>query len=362
MALVGGGELDSSSDDEIIEIQANPIHRRPGNLESMLNPQRQFSPAMPAGLRTGRRHRDAAGSVPQRLSRPQSPPRQPAAVIDLTEEPDSPADQRGSTSQATITRNPRRTNSQRPSPPRLARSDNTFIGPMTSFIDLTEDSPEDNRDSGSAPHVRLRHRHHHHHHHHPPRHHHHFGHDQLFELELRRSGGLFVSNIARGMQEITGILQNGLFRSGFHPQVDFPGQFSPREPSPKPPMEEVPPTRDGFTRDTCADAGDEEERVVICPACQDELAYDPTETTATSSKKRKRAPGEHHFWALKKCGHVYCADCFENRKPTKASPNGVGFRCPGGKPPVNAPNDLRCAVENCETKIASKTEWVGIFL
>lgn len=79
---------------------------------------------------------------------------------------------------------------------------------------------------------------------------------------------------------------------------------TPTEPSPKPPM--TPPTRDGFTRDTSST----EERIVVCPACNDELAYDPTGAapepivTSANGRKRKRAPGEHHFWALKKCGHV----------------------------------------------------------
>ncbi|EQK97887.1 cell cycle control protein [Ophiocordyceps sinensis CO18] len=135
-------------------------------------------------------------------------------------------------------------------------------------------------------------------------------------------------------------------------------------------MEAVPPTRDGFTRDTCSDtcpeSKNDDERVVICPACNEELAYDPTDTSPPGStaggRKRKRAAGQHHFWALKKCGHVYCADCFENRRPTKAAPAGVGFQSPTGKPPVTVPTDLRCAVEGCETKVATKTEWIGIFL
>lgn len=59
---------------------------------------------------------------------------------------------------------------------------------------------------------------------------------------------------------------------------------------------------------------------------------------------------------------VYCAECFENRRPTKAAPGGVGFRAPAGKLPNQVPHDLRCAVEDCESKVANKTEWVGIFL
>lgn len=59
---------------------------------------------------------------------------------------------------------------------------------------------------------------------------------------------------------------------------------------------------------------------------------------------------------------VYCADCFEHRRPTKSSPEGVGFRAAPGKTLMGAPNDIRCAVEDCDTKVALKSEWVGIFL
>jgi hypothetical protein len=59
---------------------------------------------------------------------------------------------------------------------------------------------------------------------------------------------------------------------------------------------------------------------------------------------------------------VYCADCFENRKPNKTSPIGVGFPGPGGVLPSASPNDVRCAVDDCETKVVQKSEWVGIFL
>lgn len=59
---------------------------------------------------------------------------------------------------------------------------------------------------------------------------------------------------------------------------------------------------------------------------------------------------------------VYCAECFENRRPTKACPNGAGFRPPAGKLPINAPTEMLCVVEDCTTKVAAKTEWIGIFL
>jgi hypothetical protein len=137
-----------------------------------------------------------------------------------------------------------------------------------------------------------------------------------------------------------------------------------RQPSPKPTLEEPPEARPGFTRGTIAEP--EDGTIVVCPCCDEELAYDPRDTAASSgggnnlspaSKKRKRPPGEHHFWALKKCGHVYCADCFENRRPTKVN-EGAGFPTT----PVGKVQELRCAVDGCDTKIAAKGEWIGIFL
>lgn len=79
------------------------------------------------------------------------------------------------------------------------------------------------------------------------------------------------------------------------------------EPSPEPPVEQHPPIRDGLTPDTSST-----EEMVVCPACNDELAYDPMEApplqkaTSANGRQRNPTPGEHHFWALKKFGHV-CA-------------------------------------------------------
>ncbi|KND90762.1 hypothetical protein TOPH_04573 [Tolypocladium ophioglossoides CBS 100239] len=358
MARARGGGLALPSDDDLIEIHAGAATRPRNNIENLLNPQRPSSPQRPRAIRPN-----------GRLSRWDRPPlpRQPATTfIDLTEEPDSPVGQRAPQQPSLGGRNPRRTNSQRISPPRLARSDSTFIVPGASVIDLTVEPAEDGRQA--EPPRQLRPRHHHHYHHH---HHHRPGglaSDQLIELEFINGGVGLYTNFARGVRQMAGLFGSELIRNGFNgPALEFAASISPREPSPKPPMEEVPPTRDGFTRGTCANSKDTAERVVICPACNEELAYDPSETTVQSAslggnKKRKRAPGEHHFWAVKKCGHVYCADCFENRRPTKAAPNGVGFRGSGGKLPGSGPNDLRCAVENCETKVAAKTEWIGIYL
>ncbi|KAH7144303.1 hypothetical protein B0J13DRAFT_41966 [Dactylonectria estremocensis] len=321
-------------------------------------------------------------SQPSRTSRHTEAARHhqhPAPVIDLTEEPDSPVQTRRSLSQHPGGRNPRRTNSQRASPPRLARSDSTFLpAAAPSFIDLTADSPEDHPSFDPAARLRR------------------VPGDDLYEnpehpsfdpshpLRNRLGGRLrprpdelieleFISSVPRRVavptftiglsRRLAGILGSDIIGGAFaQPQMDVSrNAFAPREPSPKPPMEPAPPTRDGFTRETCADPEKASETIVICPACNEELAYDPNEVVApspTSGRKRKRVPGEHHFWALKNCGHVYCADCFENRKPTKANPIGAGFRVPEGR----SASDIRCVVDGCDTKVLAKAEWVGIFL
>ena len=106
--------------------------------------------------------------------------------------------------------------------------------------------------------------------------------------------------------------------------IGFLRNVSIRETSPEPSLESVPLTRYGFTRDTTST----EERIVVCPACNDELAYEPVEAspfpsgTSRNSRKRKRALSDHHFWALKKCGHV-CAYGFwptwTSQRPTNTT-------------------------------------------
>ncbi|PFH57854.1 hypothetical protein XA68_14473 [Ophiocordyceps unilateralis] len=369
------GGLELGSDDDLVEIGASP--RRPGSLHGMRDSR--SSTLLPVGLRPSSR-------PDQQRSRQLGRQDGPAAVIDLTNEPDSPE---GPRSQQTLGRNPRRTNSQNVSPPHLSRTDSTLISPFSSVIDLTVDSPEDQRQPESPRLLRPRHTFTHHHHHH--RHHHHHPHqhrpprqvfrqfvpDQLIEVEFLNSGGVnLLPDIAMGVQRMTaGLIGADVWRrGGFNPpSFEFAAAAAAaasfgndRDPSPKPPMEQVLPAREGFTRDTQQDPEGDGAGIVVCPACNEELAYDPTDNSARGgdSKKRRRVPGEHHFWALKKCGHVYCADCFENRKPTKAMPNGAGFRSLIGKSPGSAStlNELRCVVTGCETKIAHKTEWVGIFL
>ncbi|KAL6693025.1 hypothetical protein J3F84DRAFT_82690 [Trichoderma pleuroticola] len=379
MSRAGDDVLLESSDDDLVEVEVTETR---SIFDNLLNPRgvprrpefsfQSQSQSQPAGQ--SRRPQPAGPSASQLRLRPSHQHqastrrhRAESAVIDLTEEPDSPVDRRRTQAAGpqvmlqqvphnSAGRHPRRTNSQRISPPQLSRSDSTFVGPP-SFIDLTADSPEDDQQRPNRESWRTRahprhHHHHHHHQHHQHAHDHlrHHGRDRLVSLDFINHQQLDDFRVFG--RTLAGFLSGSLSNFGPELQTMFPN----REPTPKPPMEPVPPARTGFTRDTRAD-GQTEQIVVVCPACNEELAYDPADAPSTPSKKRKRAPGEHHFWALKKCGHVYCAECFENRKPTKTAPDGVGF--PGGKA---TPNDIRCAVDGCETKVALKTEWVGIFL
>ncbi|KAI0180617.1 hypothetical protein GGR52DRAFT_252079 [Hypoxylon sp. FL1284] len=123
--------------------------------------------------------------------------------------------------------------------------------------------------------------------------------------------------------------------------------------NPKPPHEPPKDTRQGFTRNTAPDL------VAICPSCEQELAYEEGDDGTPSKRGRtKKDKAEHHFWAVKSCGHVYCRKCFDNRKPVGKNPVPVGFR----PDPSGAKNKMLCAVEDCDSEVGSKTAWVGIFM
>lgn len=99
------------------------------------------------------------------------------------------------------------------------------------------------------------------------------------------------------------------------PPLGHPAGPRPAAAPSKPPHEPPKPARPGFTRDTGEDV------IAICPSCDQELAYDPDEdgdASATPAKKTrsKKATAEHHFWAVKACGHV--------SKPMK---DGFGVAC-----------------------------------
>jgi hypothetical protein len=269
---------------------------RPITRPSSVRPTAQPSTGRP--VRSRRSHAPQPHLEPHLRNILAPEPPQQAPVIDLTEEPDSPVQSRARALPAQTAqnpRNPRRTNSQRISPPQLARTDGTFVGRSASVIDLTVDSPEEERSY---------------------RHYAHAGRmiarpDELIELEIISQRPALGSAFAIApFRRFAGIFDIAAFNP---PNLDISRPAFGRQPSPKPRMPTPPPAREGFTRNTCTDPEKESESVVICPACNEELAYDPTGTVTQSSVgtakgKRKRAPGEHHFWALKKCGHVRCLD------------------------------------------------------
>lgn len=290
-------------------------------------------------------------------SRQPPPPPRDNGVIDLTEEPDSPVEVRQTQTSVAADggpahgprvsghRHPRRTNSLRLTPPRLARSESIMLASQTDFIDLTgdDDAPSNTTTTTNAAASNE-----------PPRRSNRNSqrpvipahpdaagpNDHLVDFEFLnpthaiRYG--FASSFARGFGRTLADILSADFLNSNPPRTPrTPGQHHHhhhhlhhaeavmnfyeqrlRPPSPRREMAPLPPTREGFTRETVAESaatgggGGGEERVVICPACNEELAYDPNgggaaqATTATGAKKRKRAAGDHHFWAVKKCGHV----------------------------------------------------------
>ncbi|CCF45442.1 hypothetical protein CH063_03604 [Colletotrichum higginsianum] len=296
-------------------------------------------------------HRRPAGG-------PQNNPNSaPADVIDLTNEPDSPVQ----THAPRPAVNPRRQNSQGRNPPSFARSDSSILAGNAPVIDLTDDSPEVPRRRApilpppvARPRERSRQ---------PAA----FG---MYNSSNALSGlaagirrHLYPFRLFPGPEDDVQLL--GIFHNRINQGADLNNplgniqlqyehgafdQRAERAESPKPVHQAPPPAKSGFTRDTGSDL------VVICPACNEELAYDPDIPVNEShpTRKGKRQRSEHHFWALKGCGHVYCEECFENRKPAAKRPNNRFRR--------DLESKLVCAVDGCETLVANKTSWVGIYL
>ncbi|KAI8248217.1 Pre-mRNA-processing factor 19 [Colletotrichum sp. SAR 10_77] len=277
----------------------------------------------------------------------------PADVIDLTNEPDSPVQSHAPRPSV----NPRRQNSQGRNPPALARSDSSILaGNAPNVIDLTDDSPEvpRRRPDRQLPPIPGRNR------------------------EHRDRGGFMpynpasaFSGLAAGLRrhlyplrlfpaqeedvQLLGILHNRINPGDLNNplgniQLQYEHNAFDRAESPKPVHQPPPPAKPGYTRDTGSDM------VVICPCCNEELAYDPDVPASEShpSRKGKRQRSEHHFWALKDCGHVYCEECFENRKPT-AKRRNTGL-------PSNPEGKTICSVDGCDTQAGNKGSWVGIYL
>lgn len=281
--------------------------------------------------------------------RGQHQPRAQPEVIDLTGDNDGPtqlAPQHHS-------QNARRQRSQQQNPPRLSRSDASYVGSRT-VIDLISDSDDDPAVIALPPAPRRNN---------PPRR---VNQAPLFERQppqqppqppqpppqqaqeerdlgarryfqqLMREIPLFrlVHNgpnmdyrdeddiVIMGHRNLmpdappapAGPLPNVNLDYLAHPfpnQARAPGGLGGK-PAHEPPKE----TREGFTRNTG------EEVIAICPSCELELAYDPDEDDKGQAPPAKKArtkkdKAEHHFWAVKACGHVrYC---------TRDSPSFIGI-------------------------------------
>lgn len=373
-----------------------------------------------------RRRQAAAPAAPPPLQR------QPT-VIDLTEEPDSPEqpsialpDQpRFSRPYANTAprrqhqeplrnhsqgRNPRRQMSQLGRTPSLARSDGSILGPAAGgaqVIDLTEDTPnvpqphqdglnqpgpghrnQGNHEAADGDEVAI------------------LGFFRRFTNEVQNGPSLFGGGL--GVISRLGELGGQVFARqpaevdveiiGHNPLPPFPPNldnplvnnpvhfnyqangFNRYAAAVPPKPAHVPPTpaKPGFTRATGDDLA------VICPSCEQELKYDPNAgepiTPPAKRARTRKDREEHHFWAVKACGHVscwlppargvsllnlrlliffflqvYCKSCYENRRPTAKSPK-TGFR------PSDTPRKVLCAVEDCDSEVANKGSWVGLFL
>ncbi|KAI0127301.1 hypothetical protein BJ170DRAFT_368624 [Xylariales sp. AK1849] len=312
-----------------------------------------------------------------RAQQNQQPPHAQPDFIDLTGDDEEIEFLGGS-------QNARRQQSQRrDNVPGLNRSDSNYIGGQP-VIDLTSDSPDEEQmvnraNAGSTPGVRNRP-----HRHHPPR------------MDRRSPRRIPANNVQANPQGMFGLFANALgnvignfgyprdddvialdaapraailpdmgpwrhLPMGGHGDIHLNYQMHPfphhggGPGGPPKPVHEPPATaRDGFTRDTG------EEQVLVCPSCDNELAYDPDDEDdngpPTKKARTKKDKAEHHFWAVKECGHVYCRRCYDNRKPTAKSPR-VGFM-----PSLENPKKIICAVDGCQSDVSNKTAWVGLFL
>lgn len=77
---------------------------------------------------------------------------------------------------------------------------------------------------------------------------------------------------------------------------------------PKPLFEPPRPARPGFTRNTGPDRVTDEPMVVVCAGCDNELKYstddDDDGPRPAKRARTKKDREEHHFWAVRNCGHV----------------------------------------------------------
>ncbi|KAK3339798.1 hypothetical protein B0T25DRAFT_466747 [Lasiosphaeria hispida] len=357
---------------------------RLGDEREPLPPRRvSRQPAAGAGASAGAGADAGAGAgagAPAR-HRAGSSLRAEVSVIDLTEEPDSPEDVRvlpnANRARARYPqhRNPRRQMSFGNRTPSLTRSDGSLLGAAPAqVIDLTidDDAPPGPPPApfwGGAPANRAQ----------APRltfprartameeAEHEMG--ALFGMMRRFTGGMnplgpgigFLHRLGGALgqqpQEVDVQYLGGNNHAHNHdnplgnnlPNFNYRANGYNNPGSPKPVHVSPPPAREGFSR------GTGEELAFVCPSCEDELTYDPDEEEKHPAKKArtKKDREEHHFWAVKECGHVYCRACYENRRTkTKTTFRAV----------ENPPRKLLCAVEDCNSDVNTKAAWVGLFL
>lgn len=136
----------------------------------------------------------------------------------------------------------------------------------------------------------------------------------------------------------------------------FGGGPAPPEPQ-KTPYVPPKPAEPGFTR---SPAELKEDEIMICPACEEELVQHQVKDAPTTNARGKaltnKERAEHPFWVVRKCGHVYCNKCYQDRK----NKNGdAKFYLPG-QPKKDS--TLICPVDDCTSAVSKPTEWIGIFL
>lgn len=103
------------------------------------------------------------------------------------------------------------------------------------------------------------------------------------------------------------------------PNFNYRGNGYNNQGEPKPAFVPPPPARPGFGRNTAEDV------IFVCPSCDEELKYDPDAERAKARPAKKarnrKDREEHHFWAVKECGHV--SDGFRLRRVPKYANMGV---------------------------------------
>ncbi|KAF2719773.1 PTPLA-domain-containing protein [Polychaeton citri CBS 116435] len=116
---------------------------------------------------------------------------------------------------------------------------------------------------------------------------------------------------------------------GFQLGEELPARHRP----PTPPYQAPPPPGTGMTRSP------QEDEIVVCPNCGDELAVGEDEV-------------KQQVFIIKSCGHAYCGSCSQNRHVGNRSQSKKGkARVDDGE----APPLKRCVVDGCNKPVTSKS-------